>query len=150
MTKVCSRCKRELDLSSFTKDNRYAGGHQTWCRECKNEYKRDKWANDPEFRDRQRDLQRKSHYGLDVEAFSALLASQGDACAICGLCPIRAKWFVDHDHGCCPGKRSCGKCVRGILCQGCNLAAGAVRDSPGRAFALANYLMGWKYRPPEA
>lgn len=28
--------------------------------------------------------------------------------------------YVDHDHKCCSGDKSCGKCVRGILCPGCN------------------------------
>ena len=27
---------------------------------------------------------------------------------------------IDHDHRCCPGSESCGKCIRGILCSSCN------------------------------
>jgi hypothetical protein len=31
---------------------------------------------------------------------------------------------VDHDHACCQKKnRSCGKCIRGLLCHTCNIAA---------------------------
>lgn len=50
-----------------------------------------------------------------------------------GLCPICELWeadAVDHDHNCCgsprPGTKNrtrygCGKCVRGLVCSGCNL-----------------------------
>ena len=72
------------------------------------------------------------------------------ACAICGtdltafaldhkrrLRPIHA---VDHDHACCPGGRSCGSCVRGILCRKCNVAIGYLNDDPALAKAVSDYL----------
>lgn len=48
---------------------------------------------------------------------------------------------VDHDHRCCPGNRSCGKCVRGLLCYGCNVAAGLLGDDSDQVLKLAAYLI---------
>ena len=59
----------------------------------------------------------------------------------CGICEKDLEAvFVDHDHSCCDTDSSCGKCVRGFLCQGCNLGLGAFRDRPELLEAAAAYL----------
>lgn len=61
----------------------------------------------------------------------------------CQACGSTNNLQVDHDHSCCPGaaqQPTCGKCVRGMLCGGCNLALGAVGDDVARLLALIDYL----------
>jgi hypothetical protein len=97
-------------------------------REQNRERRRANWARwkreHPEAQDRleRRYLLRK--YGLTEDAFLAMLEAQEYACARCGAPEPggRGTWHVDHDHNCCPAsKRSCGKCVNGLLCARCNL-----------------------------
>jgi hypothetical protein len=84
-------------------------------------------------------------YRLSLEAYRGLLRKQGGKCAICeSESPADrrlGRFHVDHDHACCPGSRSCGKCVRGLLCRGCNTALGNFGDDPERLIAAASYLM---------
>ena len=78
-----------------------------------------------------------SRYGLTQESFGRLLEDQDYACAMCST-PFEdgQKVCIDHDHACCPeGKRSCGKCVRGLLCHDCNTALGHIERKLGLARA---------------
>jgi hypothetical protein len=48
-------------------------------------------------------------------------ASMGSTCYRCGLEALKGQMrHIDHDHDCCPGSYTCGKCVRGVLCAPCN------------------------------
>ena len=75
-------------------------------------------------------------YGVSPEWFDAALA---EGCAICGDAKA-TRYAVDHDHACCPGKSSCGSCVRGVLCQLCNVGLGSFQDDPERLRAAIAYL----------
>jgi hypothetical protein len=80
-------------------------------------------------------------YKLKPEDLKRLFDEQGGLCAICqtSLGDDRSFWHVDHDHSCCPG-RSCGKCVRGVLCRECNHGLGFFRDTSSFLRAAADYL----------
>lgn len=94
----------------------------------------------------------KAHH-VPHERAHQLLTDPG--CEICGTNllttiregghgSLRSVLVVDHDHNCCPaGKTSCGRCVRGLICRGCNSAAGLLSDDPNTARALGNYLDRW-------
>lgn len=83
------------------------------------------------------------HYGLQPEQFLELLNSQDGLCALCETDQPGSKgWVVDHDHNCCSGVRSCGRCIRAILCSNCNTALGLAGDDPQRLRRMATYAEG--------
>lgn len=65
---------------------------------------------------------------------------------ICPLCDRNQARCVDHDHGCCSGKISCGKCVRGLICSPCNKFLGHLRDDPEAFLRFEQYLYAYKLR----
>lgn len=79
-------------------------------------------------------------YGITQEGYEAALARQGGVCAICGGKQENTLFNVDHDHSCCPGTKTCGKCIRGLLCKRCNAGLGMFRDSPELLAAAVRYL----------
>lgn len=75
-------------------------------------------------------------YGLPPGMYDRLYEAQGRVCALCRTATGKTKRLaVDHDHSCCSGKESCGRCVRGLLCGPCNDVLAVARDS-------ADYFLG--------
>jgi hypothetical protein len=71
----------------------------------------------------------KMFYKLSLEEYDQLLAKQKGVCAVCGRPEANGKLLsVDHDHDCCSGNHSCGKCIRGLLCNKCNRGIGYFND----------------------
>lgn len=85
---------------------------------------------------------RVKQYGITLDKYTELLSLQGGACAICGTDDDNGAWCIDHDHSCCPGDGSCGKCVRGLLCRNCNWGLGHFRDDIKLLAAASIYLEG--------
>lgn len=69
-------------------------------------------------------------YNMTLEDYDRILQEQGGVCAICGLPPKDGEDLcVDHDHDCCSDiNMSCGKCVRGLVCHGCNMRLGQIES----------------------
>lgn len=84
----------------------------------------------------------QQNFGLPPGMYDALLEFQGGTCAIlyCRAQGKKRALAVDHDHSCCPGPVSCGKCVRGLLCQRHNLAIGYDADKPEVFESMADYI----------
>lgn len=142
--KECNRCKAELPLDNF--QERAPGYLYRQCRKCRLEVRHERYKNYPdskikdlersklwyeknkdvvakkrkERRDPKRDkwYRLKYNFKLDRKEYEKILEDQGGVCAICTL---DKRLYVDHDHNCCPTEFTCGKCVRGLICQKCNM-----------------------------
>lgn len=122
--KCCGTCREWLDVTSFHKDANRSDGLNSVCKSCL----------------RMKMLADK--YNITVDQYDLMLSAQGGGCAVCGVTESAdgSSLAVDHDHGCCPGERACGLCVRGLLCRDCNQGLGLYRDRPDLLRAAASYL----------
>lgn len=103
-------------------------------KECKSKYRTTSgarvdthlWTN---FRIRETDYER-------------ILTEQNFRCAICGIhqSETRKAFAVDHDHSCCSSKRTCGNCIRGLLCFECNIGLGKFKDDKVLLAKALKYL----------
>jgi len=117
----CRRCERYLDKSNFWKTN-------TYCRECS------------KLIGHSANLKR---FGLTVDDYINLEKSQNGVCAICkNPEENKNRLSVDHDHSCCPGAITCGKCIRGLLCSNCNTFLGNAKDNIDILKNAIIYLQG--------
>lgn len=85
--------------------------------------------------ERHRELNFKSKYGITFAERDAMLVAQGNKCAACGTSEPGGKyktWHMDHCH---KTKRN-----RGILCHGCNVSLGHMKDDPEKIRCLADYI----------
>lgn len=62
----------------------------------------------------------KRRYKMSIDEYTK---RSKKGCEICGIKP-KANLTIDHDHNCCSTEKTCGKCVRGVICTRCNLLVG--------------------------
>lgn len=84
-------------------------------------------------------------YGMTPDKYFELLSKQGGRCANKACDAIepgmnKSNWCIDHDHTCCPGLKSCGKCIRGLLCHRCNVSLGNLNDDVEKLLGLVEYV----------
>ena len=80
-------------------------------------------------------------YRLGKNRLNFLMDIQNDSCAICEEYIQGRHFSVDHDHSCCNSEKTCGSCVRGLLCQKCNLGIGYVKDNIKILDCMVQYLL---------
>lgn len=123
--RVCIYCNQSKDIRDFTRhSNGGRGSTRKVCSSCASTQLRCR------------------RMGITIELFHEMLAKQDHQCAICKIhIDEEGKSFsIDHDHSCCSGKASCGKCVRGLLCTKCNTGLGMFRDNEAVIIAAAGYI----------
>ena len=118
----CQLCKENLPLAMFNKNGRYKSGYYKHCKKCHYEH----YGRDAHF---------KRTYGISQKEYSQQLERQGYKCIVCEQPHIEGQFsrlVVDHCH------KDGG--VRGLICQGCNMALGNTKDNPDTLRKLADYL----------
>jgi Recombination endonuclease VII len=141
---ACTKCKevKLLTKEFFSPQSAYKYGFTRWCRDCvsKNstEYNTEKrkeyrtnWARNARGSNvhfyKAREFQREmKKYGTTVDWYRNKLIEQNGLCAMCEHLSHHhgtiQRLQVDHSHDCCDIKtKSCGKCLRGLLCANCNV-----------------------------
>lgn len=120
----CPGCQTVKDRTEFYPAPSRSTGLTTYCKRC--------------AVDRNRD----ARFSLPLGTLQRMYEDQGGCCAICAEPMTIDAAHIDHDHNCCPARaRSCGRCVRSLLCRGCNLGVGMFGDDPDRLIAAAAYLL---------
>lgn len=147
--KQCKFCGDVKSLNAFGPEPRNKDGRQGTCRSCDSKRQRKWWKSLPAERRyaATRRARLKYNFGLTEDEYAVLAAKQGNVCAICeGVNPSGKNLFVDHDHACCPGARSCGLCIRGLLCSNCNWALGNLREDITLFHRAVDYLERTRFR----
>ena len=121
--KQCRICLKVLAFSDFY--YRKGRGYESSCRSCKiyNDYKG-----------------KLKTYGISIDQYLQLKDKTNGRCYICNKEELTKRHSIDHDHNCCPGKKSCGKCIRGILCHQCNTALGLLEENVDTLNSMILYL----------
>lgn len=78
---------------------------------------------------------RADRYGLSVADY--LIFVEKDVCDICGS---NNRLNIDHDHKCCPGAKTCGKCTRGLLCNSCNIIIAKIENGSVNLEKMNEYI----------
>jgi hypothetical protein len=143
--KICQKKRRKIEYAALTpeqlkhrKEMRNSPYYKAWRKKYYKRYTSSLGAVEVAKRHRKAIL--KHRYGVTVEWYDKKLAEQGGGCAICDLRPSGKNLSVDHDHSCCPGRKSCGKCLRGLLCQRCNAVLGYLETTLGSPKRLVEFL----------
>ena len=134
---ICSKCGEAKTPEEFSRRLERPKGHHSWCKKCMTlDQKRRYREKNP---DTIRDGKLKASFGIGLEDYNKLLASQDNVCAICKQTETTLSvsgnlkaLAVDHCH-------TTGK-VRGLLCQKCNQALGLFNDDVERLSSAIKYI----------
>lgn len=148
-SKHCNLCDTDKSISEFGKNNRNKSGLQYGCKKCLTAQATSRyWADPDKFRAQARARKEgttraslKRMFSITLEQYNEMVEEQNGVCFLCeSECATGSRLSVDHDHSCCPGPRSCGKCIRGLLCKRCNGGLGSLNDDPELLRKAAKYL----------
>lgn len=140
--KPCNKCNVQKPLEDFCKDKKYKDGRRNICKRCHTDYMINYYKNNPDKTAEKNRMNTKfvpawKRHHISEDSFNNMLKKHNGMCHSCKEKEVKV---IDHDHSCCKSNRSCGKCVRGLLCQPCNIALGLLLDNRNNIIKLLNYV----------
>jgi hypothetical protein len=140
--KTCNKCNEEKELMLFAKGKKYKDGRRNVCKKCHTAYVISYYNSNPDkkaAKNKMNTFYRPAYlrHNLTKEEYEELFNLHNGKCH---SCKERDGKCIDHDHSCCGGSFSCGKCVRGLLCSQCNTALGSLGDSKEKIKGLLEYI----------
>lgn len=140
--KVCSKCNIKKHKEDFIKDKKCKDGRRNVCKRCHTDYMIEYYKTKEDKRNAKNKMNTKfvpswkRHHLTEEEYLKIFNKFNGK----CHVCKVNDGTSIDHDHSCCSKNRSCGKCVRGILCRSCNTALGSLKEDKDIIYNLIKYI----------
>lgn len=140
--KICVKCNEEKDIELFAKGKNYKDGRRGTCKKCHTAYVKKYYNTNPDKKAAKNKMNTfyKPNYiahHITEDQYNKMLSLHDGKCH---SCKDKIATSIDHDHSCCSGQRSCGKCIRGVLCNQCNTALGLLADSRQKILNLLEYI----------
>lgn len=155
VTKICSKCHIEKPVTEFypnrTRGKAYRRADCKACQKVKTQAYQQAHVEELRVKMRAyglvnaealRNARLVRDFHITLDRYVEMLEEQGGGCALCHKIPeIGRGLSIDHDHACCPETaKSCGKCIRGLLCGNCNQGLGRFMDDPDVLRAAVAYI----------
>jgi hypothetical protein len=77
-------------------------------------------------------LKKRFSKEMTPELFQQMFDNQGGKCAICRNIPLGKRLSIDHNHE--------NGTIRGLLCNGCNMAMGGVKENIVTLLRMVDYI----------
>jgi hypothetical protein len=136
--KRCTTCGISKKTSAFGYQKDYKSKNlkvRTSCKACRTEDQKKRYqTRTPEQIEAARDRDLRRLYGIGLDDYNRLFLYQEGRCPGCGKhqSELEKALSVDHRHS--------DGAVRGLLCSGCNLAIGNVKENSETLMNLASYI----------
>jgi hypothetical protein len=132
--KYCPNCKQTKIATEFNINSLQSDGLYPWCKKCRSQRSKSDYEGPVK-----KNTRYLKTYNISLDEYNNKLQEQDGKCCICKNTCDRTL-SVDHDRSCCSDNKSCGKCIRGLLCRHCNLLLGNAKDKIETLKSAIEYL----------